>query len=443
MRKKHWLLFVSLSFIVQTVFISHAFAADITRKFSVTPSISIREEYNDNIFLTSSDEESDFITTINPSINFAYRTRIITLSLDYGLNFEFYADNSDLNDTSLSETQEINLNTTLSLYKDIFFVSITDVYTRVSIDERKQVAFDNHFVNLTDSNTFTINPYIEYPLAPTVRATAGYRYTNRWYREDEANDSENHSVYLDITKEFTPNLNASLSYNYYDHLTDGDEIEDQDRTRHSAHVGINYQPTPRLSLSGSIGHTWVDYDEFSDDNFPDWNVNANYLLTELISLSASYSQSYYDSVNEGPIVAETISGTVSYSGKIPINITVHNTESDYELSDRKDKSTGVTVSTSMPITPQMTGSLSGSYTKYKYDSTSLAIVVNPLFPGVIFLVPIPEEEDFDRYSASISFAYDLNITTVTLGYTYNQTDSDIAENDFKNNIVWIQARFSI
>jgi hypothetical protein len=423
MHRKQLLRLLFLFFLLQIVLISPSFAAEITREFSVTPSISIREEYNDNIFLTSSDEESDFITTINPAINFTYRTRIITLSLDYGLHFRFYADNSDENETSLSGTQRLNLDTTLSLYKDIFFVRISDVYERVSIDEREQVAFDNYFVNLTDSNTFSINPYIEYPLAPTVRATAGYRYTNTWYRDDEANDSENQSVYLNITKEFTPNLNATLSYNYYDHQTD-DGIEDQDRTRHSANVGANYQISPRLNISGSIGHTWVDYEDSDNDNSPEWNARANYLLTELISLSAFYSQSYGDSVNEGPFVEERIGGTFSYNGRVPINITVHNTESDYELIDRRDKSTGVIIDSTIPIpiTPKLSGTLSGKYSSFEF---------------------LPEDEEVDRYSVRLSFNYQLRITTINLGYTFNYSDSNINGNDYKNNIVWIQARFTL
>jgi hypothetical protein len=424
MHRKQLLRLLFLFFLLHIVLISRSFAADVTREFSVTPSISIREEYNDNIFLTSSDEESDFITTINPAINFAYRTRIITLSLDYGLDFKFYAHNSDQNETSLSETQRLNLDTTLSLYKDIFFVKISDVYQRVPIDERRQVAFDNVFVNLTDTNTFIINPYIEYPLAKTVRANTGYRYTNIWYRDDEGNDSENHSVYLDVAKEFTPNLNATVSYDYSDHQTDGDGIEDQDRKRHSANVGANYQISPRLNLGGSIGHTWVDYEDSDNDNSPEWDARANYLLTELISLSAFYSQSYGDSVNEGPFVTERIGGTFSYNGKVPVNITVHNTESDYELMDRIDKSTGVIIDSTIPIpiTPKLSGTLSGSYSSFEF---------------------LPEDEEVDRYSVRLSFNYQLRITTINLGYTFNYSDSNINGNDYKNNIVWIQARFTL
>lgn len=158
-------------------------------EFRITPSISIREEYNDNIFLTNTDEEEDFITTINPSLNLTYNTSILTLALDYGLDFKFYVNNSDRNQTSLSNTQRARLDTTISAYRDIFFIKIFDEYKRVPIDERRQIAYDNIFVNMTDSNTLLINPYFEYPITQTIKARIAYTYENIWYKEEEGDDS--------------------------------------------------------------------------------------------------------------------------------------------------------------------------------------------------------------------------------------------------------------
>ncbi|OQY21627.1 MAG: hypothetical protein B6I37_08400 [Desulfobacteraceae bacterium 4572_35.2] len=47
----------------------------------IVPTLSLREEYNDNIFLER-DEASDFITFIQPSLLIDWNTKLFDLSLD-------------------------------------------------------------------------------------------------------------------------------------------------------------------------------------------------------------------------------------------------------------------------------------------------------------------------------------------------------------------------
>ncbi len=418
-------------------------------EFRLTPSIGIRQEYNDNITLKADDEEADFITTVNPAVNLAYDTKLLSLSLDYGFLFRFFADNSERNETSLDETQKANLGTTISLYEDIFFIRISDVYERVTIDKREQVALGNIFVNLTDSNWLSINPYLEYPLSRTINTRIGYTYTNVWFRAKEGDDTQNHSATLDIAKQWTPQITTTLSYNF---LVSDRKIN-EDFNRHNASLNLLYEVSPKLVFSGGVGQSWFDFDTSGSRTASIWNINANYLLTKTLSLGAAYFQSFSeaisknafstaddiptstapikdtktglvtDSVTFGVFKSEGVSGNIYYNGKITANLGVFRNIDTFETTNREDESTGITLDSRIPVMPKMTGNITGSYAHFKFLAES--------------------EEKVDRYGIGLSFDYTLRITVLTLGYTYNQNDSTDNLKDYKNNIIWIRATFTI
>ena len=51
--------------------------------FQIEPRLQLREEFTDNLFLDDRDEESDFITTINPGIVLSYQARLLELVVDF------------------------------------------------------------------------------------------------------------------------------------------------------------------------------------------------------------------------------------------------------------------------------------------------------------------------------------------------------------------------
>lgn len=393
------------------------FASLSWAELKLTPSISIREEYNDNIFLTPNNEEDDFITSIYPAINLTYDTNLLNLSLDYGFNFRFYMHHSDQNETDLTNTQRAKLETTVSPYRNIFFVKVFDEYKRVTIDERRQVALDNNFVNMTDSNRFLINPYLEYPLSGTLKTRIGYSYENIWYKVKEGDDTENHLGTVSIIKEISPKITTSLSYNYLLHRPK--ETEDYDRQ--DAIFGMTYQVSPKLFIQGDVGEVWFNFKNRENSNSTIWDIQAKYLLTDLLSLGAGYSERFFDSVDMGTYKRKAVFGNIGYSGKIPITLTAFRNIDTYPTVKREDRGTGVTINSHVPITPRVTGNLIGSYTYYTF---------------------LPENEKVHRYGAGLSLDYALRITTISIGYTYNLNNSTVDKNDYTNNIVWLQAKFT-
>ena len=74
-----------------------------SQRLTLTPSLSLGERYDDNIFETQTNKQHDFITVLSPGIRAQYLTPAPTLGtnldLDYRAVINFYADHSSQNNT--------------------------------------------------------------------------------------------------------------------------------------------------------------------------------------------------------------------------------------------------------------------------------------------------------------------------------------------------------
>ncbi len=473
--------------VVSTFFIAVAWASRASAELTFTPSIMVREEYNDNIDLTKDNRRDDFITTVAPSLNALIDTNLLKLSLDYGLYFKLFAKHSDENETSLAKTQRVRFDTTYNPIRDILFLKVSDVYARVPIDERRPVAAGNDFVNTTDSNILTVNPYIVLPLTSSISLTAGYTYKNTWYDDSESETAQDHSATGRLTKTFGERLSVYGEYAYRAHrpkeninvfttylrtVTAGYRVDDtfyvtnflplgeslqetgwNGYDTHTGTIGAVLQVTPKLTLNGSIGKVYYRYksgtlteriqyligtdivqeDELvpqeyhpADTDSLIWNVMANYALSERFSLGAYYSQDFFDSVNEGVVKRETTGGSIKYKQGIEATLTGFYTNSDYETEDRQDKSAGGTLSAKVPLGANLAANVGGSYTRYRFSPDEIITVT----------------EKVNRYTAQAGLEYTLRLLTMGLGYTWNNNDSNVNVNDYRNNIIWLQARLT-
>jgi hypothetical protein len=78
-------------------------------RWYVTPSFTLTEEYQSNIFGTSSPTTSDFITRFTPGLLVGYESAPVTLFLSYQLSSEVYAKNSALDDAVAQQAGSLSL----------------------------------------------------------------------------------------------------------------------------------------------------------------------------------------------------------------------------------------------------------------------------------------------------------------------------------------------
>jgi hypothetical protein len=74
----------------------------------LTPRLSLAEEYQSNVFGTSSNEESDFVTQITPGLSLGYFSDPLQFSLTYSTDGQIFAENSALN--NFGDNQRAGLN---------------------------------------------------------------------------------------------------------------------------------------------------------------------------------------------------------------------------------------------------------------------------------------------------------------------------------------------
>ena len=73
-------------------------------------------------------------------------------------------------------------------------------------------------------------------------------------------------------------------------------------------LGLSYQATERLSLNGSYGHTWLDYDVKGKGDTDIWSASADYEITSNYSVGTSYSKSVDISVSDGHDKKQSVLG---------------------------------------------------------------------------------------------------------------------------------------
>jgi hypothetical protein len=71
-------------------------ATGVHATWSITPRFYLEEQYDDNVFLTETNEKDDFITTISPGVNVKYETPTELIDLDYEFRRAYFNDFSNL-----------------------------------------------------------------------------------------------------------------------------------------------------------------------------------------------------------------------------------------------------------------------------------------------------------------------------------------------------------
>ncbi len=453
MQMKLWIRFFALSLLLASM----ALPSIVKAEFRLTPSLLVGEEYNDNIYLDAEDEESDFITTINPSLNFFWSTKVVDLNLDWGLRFRYYLKNSEENEDSLDQSQRARLDARFKLMRDVLFLHVSDTYERVTIDESEKGAIGNDLVNLTDSNTLRVNPYLQLQPWRTVTTRLDYIYENIWYDDPEGIDSERHVARLTVSKEISARITGRITGShtlyrpksrderYFDDFDDAQKYDRNDAT-----VGLTYRVTDRLTLDGHYGKAWIEYKDvddpvldpggdrdprngdvldgslrdFGDQELDLWGINARYQLTEEVSFGGGYNVTTSHTVSEGMIETEGADAFLQYARRNRIALRAHATTSDYLTQERKDDSWGMAVDGDIPWTNRMGFDYQLAYTDYDNEDA------------------IEGDEQYERYGLRLGLYRDMKLGRFRTGYIYNENVSDDDDNDYTNNIVYVEMRFT-
>ncbi len=276
------------------------------------PYISIQGEYTDNLYNVNQDKTSNVLTTITPGVWLAIpRKRDIPIAIatnnsspgglqeqlkDYegtdryqaymggGLDFLFYSEDSDLNETDglLEGMFRYNLKSGLSLQILDHYSHSQDMFDVGTVARNSVGRFDSNILMLTADWVFTEKTRVKVD------------YSNFWLEYDEDIDSflnrtdnalELYGYYI-----YSEKTSFFLEYKYVDVAYDVATINDN--TQNFYYGGITWNTTEKLSLMAKAGFQDKSFEKSGNgleerddtDSFV-YNIQATYRFTEKTNIA--------------------------------------------------------------------------------------------------------------------------------------------------------------
>lgn len=381
--------------------------------FSWHPRLTLEEEYNDNIYLSSDNEEQDWITTVSPGISLTYDNRSLEATVDYSLRYRFYLNNDQENIDSFDEVQRANASA-LFFPERPFTLRLTETISSETLDQRYNYAAYNELVNSSTVYHSTITPEYTLRFSPTFSLVLGYVYDRFDYVAPAGIDSEEHLGRVSLMKTLTPTTDVFVRYAYRVHKANV-SIEEFDREDYT--LGITQRLTSRTTASVEGGYSTVEYDSGLDTNLTTLLANMTYQLSEAINFVLLYSQDFTVTATEGLTERREASFAANYQREsLTAAAQLYWNNADYVLQSREDEALGVRFNLSKPLARAVTSRFDAEYENAQYDD-------------------LISNENVNRYILGASLDYTYRRFLATLGYRHLMNDSDININDYTNNIV--------
>lgn len=233
----------------------------------LTPGLRLAEEYNDNIFTTRVNKETDWITHINPSITMQYFASRLNWYLQYAPEYLAFASNG----TEDRLNPYLSTWAKLTLLEKRLFLEVRENYDIISTNVARDITYNSGYNDQTSHNRFSISPYAEFhPDSQTLLST-GFSHINSNYGGTGEDSTEN-GVFLSVNREISRRtfLVADARYSY----VTPDNNEDFGRSTLSVGVRREYAERSYVNLVG--GYTLLNFKNGPDTSSPFWNVGLEH-----------------------------------------------------------------------------------------------------------------------------------------------------------------------
>ena len=287
---------------------------------TLMPSISVSEEYNDNVLLDNRNRESDFITNFSPAIRLYVNRPSYQLNAGYSFSAAIYAEGTLPNEAFQSQnligsgSWQVTRGLTLSASESL-------AYNRSATN---LVAVQGFSTGQQESLSNTFSPSISWQITPLDTLSFGAIYgVLRFLGGGTGADSDTYGINTSLSHVFTQRLTGNIGYGFtYLHFPEcvavGQRCIDQsDSSTHSPTIGFNYQLTRTLSTTINGGAAVTQRGGRTDVS----PAGAASLIQRLSFGSASLNY------NQGVSVAGGFGGsndTLSVSGLLTLSTLLRN-----------------------------------------------------------------------------------------------------------------------
>jgi hypothetical protein len=378
---------------------------------SLLTSLSIGEQYNDNIYLQSSNPQHDYITEVIPSLTGHYQTPLWTWDANLSLQYLYY----DIHHGNTQTNPSVYVRNLTNLWDPYLHVETIEDYRKVSQSVVNNFANQSPFVNQTEQNTLTLHPYLTVTPFQNTTLQYGHKFIDYHYNNGSGINRIDNIDYL----ESYINISSRMTFTVGVRLTrEENNVNDYDQS--DVYTGLVYRYSENSSIFGLVTKSWIDYQIGQNQNYWGWDAGLNHHIAEYTIKLETASVPIPDPSSIGTR-QESYQATVSRDTPRS-NISVGYTWSDYkngQLNETTSTSGAVQGSLMWRFTPRLSGTATSLYQETNDKATNSYI-----------------------YLSQSSLRSDYKLTekiTMSLWYTYIHSYAPvITTDDYKNNQANIQ-----
>ena len=379
--------------IILTTIIVTFFAGSFGQSYAATswfkPVFGVKEEFDDNIFLTGSDESSDWVTTIAAGLNFEPRLNRHELTASYIVDFEMFADNSDQNNTNQTVDAEGTLN--FNNWRVEANTLLRHFENRTGSEDTARVPRTNDITNVKLIYAFN-----------KLDIGLNYAYRLENYRSDNGVGTY---------------AGQALTY------------QDLDSNEHSGEAELAFQfwPKTELLFSGRSGALTYDTGKKSDSKYYDFlaGLRGQFFARGEIEGKIGYrAQNYEDSSQDFDSVIFRASLVEKFNDKDTLTIDFDRTShSTIYQQNAYFKSTNVVGKFAHVFNNRVTGRATGAFWFNKYPTETTEDTKTD-----------KREDTLWEIGTGVSYKLPRR-GTVDLDYIYTEKSSNFQTYDYKDNRV--------
>jgi len=360
--------------------------AKVVLAYEFTPkvSLSVSEQYNDNIFLRNSDRTGDFITYLSPGIDLSFKSVNSELMLNYSPTFSFYSSHEELNDTAhhIMANGNFTLSNRLNLTLTETFVKSNEIQDIRAIPDLGPVT------NLTEVTSNTVSSNMSYKLTDNISYTIG------------------------------------ASYFFIDYKQPGFS----DVTTYSGNMGLTYRQSERTTLSVNARYVSYDYELTSDATEQDYIAGISYKLTTTLTAV----------ITGGPIITkikDTGRSDTNFGGGVDLTKTFNGGQAT--LSYRQAIAVGTETNVAEPLREQRI-----SLDLSKFITNKINMHMSGSFSSFKSIETNDTNTDEILLSADLTYSF-LPWADMLLSYSYAKNNDKVTTiDDYYNHIVMLTLRLS-
>ena len=258
-------------------------------EWSVVPAVKVLETYTSNVFLSSSNEKSDAVTTVTPAVSIRGEGARLKLDADYFAHMFAYANNSDENRVH----NYLNARVTVEAVDNFFFIDAIAKSTQEYISPFAARPSDNGSINnnLVEVHTYGVSPYIQGVLSGGI--TYRLRNDENWItsKSDQLSD-------VQISR-WTGRMDSPIRLFGWalDYANTATDFEGQSERHEALYRGIGfYQPSSTWRLSASGGYESNNYaTTFKNDPGAIYGLGTSWAASPRTSASVQWEHRSFGS----------------------------------------------------------------------------------------------------------------------------------------------------